>query len=183
MARTKSDPSQLSGILRQKIQKFDSDLPVLEMVSMNEVIADSLWIKRLSAVLIGLVAALAIALAGAGIYGVMSYSVSQRMKELGIRIAFGANRRDVFSLIMRETCLLALLGSVLGCVAAVVVGRIATSMVYLSPSLASSQSQDTLHPGAFVGSSLFLFAVAICASYAPARRAFRVDPIVVLQHE
>jgi predicted permease len=184
MARTKSDPSLLSGALRQKIQDFDSDLPVMEMHSMTEVIVDSLWLQRLSAALIGLVAVLAIMLAAAGIYSVMSYSVSQRTKEVGIRIAFGANRRDVLGLIMGETCRLALMGSVLGCAAAFIVGRLATSTVYLAPSLASSQSQgDALNPAAFVVSALFLFGVAICAGYAPARRALRVDPILALQHE
>jgi predicted permease len=183
MARTKSDPAMLAGALRKKIQDFDSDLPALEMHSMTEVIADSLWLKRLSAVLIGLVAVLAIVLAGTGIYSVMSYSVSQRMKEVGIRIAFGADRRDVLGLIMGEACRLALLGSVLGCIAAFIVGRLATSSVYLAPSLASSQSKEALNPAAFVVSALFLSVIAICACYAPARRALRVDPMVVLQHE
>jgi predicted permease len=183
MARTKSDPSLLSRALLQKIQDLDSDLPVVEMHSMNEVIADSLWIKRLSATLIGLLAVLAIMLAGAGIYSVMSYSVSQRRKEVGIRIAFGANQRDVLRLIMGETCRLALLGSLLGCTAAFIVGRLAMHSVYLAPSLASSQAQDSLNPTAFVVSALFLSGVAICASYAPARCALRIDPALALQHE
>ena len=85
------------------------------MQSMTDVATDSLWLKRLSATLIGLVAVLATALAGAGIYSVRSYSVSQRKKEVGIRIAFGADRRDVLRLIVGETCRLAILGSVLGC--------------------------------------------------------------------
>jgi ABC-type antimicrobial peptide transport system permease subunit len=181
MVRSKSDPAMLAGTLRQKIQDFDSDLPVLEMHTMTEVTADSLWLKRLSAVLIGLVAMLAITLAGTGIYSFMSYSVSQRMKEVGIRIAFGADRRDVLGLIMGEACRLALLGSVLGCIAAFIVGRLATSSVYLAPSLASSQSKEALNPAAFVISALFLSVIAICACYAPARRALRVDPMVVLQ--
>jgi putative ABC transport system permease protein len=146
------------------------------MQSMTDVIADSLWLKRLSATLIGLVALLAIALAGAGIYSVMSYSVGQRRKELGIRIAFGAGRRDVLGLVM------AILGSVLGC-AAFLAGRLAAHTVYLSPEQASSLSQERLSPAAFLVSALFLFGLAICASYAPARRASRVDPMVALQHE
>jgi ABC-type antimicrobial peptide transport system permease subunit len=153
------------------------------MQSMTGVVADSLWLKRLSAALIGLVAALATALAGAGIYSVMSYSVSQRRKELGIRIAFGAGQREVLGLIMGETCRLAILGSVLGCAAAFIAGRLATQTVYLSPWLAPSASQESLSPAAFLVSSLFLFGVAICASYAPARRALCVDPMVALQHE
>jgi predicted permease len=183
MLRAKADPSMVAPVVQQKIQAFDADLPVQEMQPMTEVVADSLWLKRLSATLIGLVAMLAILLAGAGIYSIMSYSVSQRGKEVGIRIAFGADRRDVLGLIMGETCRLAVLGSVLGCAAAFIVGRLATQTVYLSPWLASSVSRESLSPAAFLVSSLFLFGVAICASYAPARRALRVDPMVALQHE
>ena len=113
----------------------------------------------------------------------MSYSVSQRRKEVGIRIAFGADRRDVLRLIVGETCRLAILGSVLGCAAAFVAGRLATHVVYLTPEQASSLSQDSLSPAAFLISALFLFGIAICASYAPARRAARVDPMVALQHD
>jgi putative ABC transport system permease protein len=154
------------------------------MQTMAKVVADSLWLKRISAVLIGVVAMLAIVLAGTGIYSVMSYSVSQRTREVGIRVALGANRRDVLGLVIGETCRLALLGSALGCAAAYIVGRLATSQVYLAPAVASSQIQtDSLSPAAFVLSSLFLFGVAVCASYAPARRALRVDPMVALRHE
>jgi FtsX-like permease family len=123
MLRAKSDAALLAPTLRKRIQDLDPDLPVQEMQSMTSVMADSLWLKRLSASLIGLVAAMAILLAGAGIYSVMSYSVSQRRKEVGIRVAFGADRRDVLGLIMGETCRLAVLGSVLGCAGAFVVGR------------------------------------------------------------
>jgi predicted permease len=184
MARTKSDPLPLSASLRQSIQNFDRDLPVLDMQAMTQVVADSLWLKRISAVLIGVVAVLAIALAATGIYSVMSYSVSQRTREVGIRVALGANRRDVLGLVFGETCRLALLGSALGCAAAYAVGRLAMSQVYLAPSVASSQIQTgSLSPAAFVISPLFLFSVAVCASYAPARRALRVDPTVALRHE
>jgi putative ABC transport system permease protein len=183
VVRTKSDSSVLAGTLRQKIQDYDPDLPVQEVQSMTDVIAESLGLKRLSATLIGLVAVLAILLAGAGIYSVMSYSVSQRTKEVGIRVAFGANRQDVFALIMGETFRLVILGCVLGCAAALVAGHLATHTVYISPEQASSLSQDGLSPAAFIVSSLFLFGIAFCASYGPARRAFRVDPIVALQRE
>jgi predicted permease len=183
MLRAKADPYMVASIVQQKIQAFDADLPVQEMQSMTEVISESLWLKRLSAILIGLVAMLAILLAGAGIYSVMSYSVSQRRKEVGIRIAFGADRRDVLRLIMGETCRLAVLGSVLGCAAAFIAGRLATQTLYLSPWLASSASHESLSPAAFLLSSLFLFGIEMCASLEPARRALSVDPIVALQHE
>jgi predicted permease len=182
MARSKSSPFLLSAAIRRAIHDLDSDLPVLQLHSMNEVIADSLWRNRVSALLIGLLAVLAITLAGTGIYSVMSYSVSQRTKEVGIRIAVGASRGDVLGLIIGETCRLALLGTALGCAAAFVVGRLALSQLYLAPSLASSQSQsNALDPLAFIVSALFLFGVAVAASYAPARRALRVDPMVALQ--
>jgi len=184
MARTKTEPVLLAAALRQKIQDFDPDLPVVEMHSMTEVIADSLWLKRVSAVLIGLVSALAVILAGTGIYSVMSYSVSTRTKEVGIRMALGADRRDVLGLILGETCRLALLGSAVGCVVAYVLGRVATSQVYLAPSVASSQIQSgPLSPVAFVLSSLFLFGIALSASFLPACRASRVDPMVALRSE
>jgi putative ABC transport system permease protein len=184
MARTKSDPALLSAVLRQKIRDFDSDLPVVEMHSMGEVIADSLWLKRVSAFLIGLVAGLAVILAGTGIYSVTAYSVGTRTREVGIRMALGADRRDVLGLILGETCRLALLGSVVGCAAAYVVGRVATSQVYLAPSVASSQIQGgELSPTAFAISSMFLFAVALSASLVPALRAMRVDPMRALRHE
>jgi putative ABC transport system permease protein len=102
---------------------------------------------------------------------------------MGIRIAFGAERRDVVGLIMGETCRLAVLGCVMGCAAAFIVGRLALHTVYLSPGQASSLSQDSLSPAPFVLSSLFLFGIAICASFAPARRALRVDPMVALKYE
>jgi len=183
MVRAKSDSSILAGTLRQKIQDFDSELPVQEVQSMNDVVAGSLWLQRLSATLIGLVAVLALLLAGAGIYSVMSYSVSRRTREVGIRIAFGANRRDVLRLIMGETFRLAILGCVLGCAAALVVGHLATHAVYLSPEQASNVLQEGLSPAAFVICSLFLFGIAISASFAPARRALLVDPVVALQDE
>jgi putative ABC transport system permease protein len=182
MARAKSDYSTLAGSIRQNILGVDPELPVLEVRSMADVVADSLWIKRLSASLIFVVEVLAIVLAAAGIYSVMSYSVTRRTKELGIRMAFGAARRDVFALIRGETCRLAIVGSVLGCAAAFVVGHLATHIVYLSPGLASSQSQDSLSAAAFIVSSIFLFVIALSASYVPARRALRVDPMVALHH-
>ncbi len=183
MVRAKSDSFLLAATLRQKIRDFDTDLPVMEMQSMDAVIADSMWLKRLSATLIGVVAVLAVILAAAGIYSIMSYSVSQRKKEVGIRMAFGANRRDVLGLVMGETCRLAVVGCALGCFAALVAGHLAIHAVYLSPEQASSLSQDALSPAPFICCSLFLFGIAVCASSVPARRAFRVDPVVALQGE
>jgi putative ABC transport system permease protein len=156
---------------------------MLEMHPMGQVIADSLRLKRISADLIGLIAICGLVLAATGIYGITSYAAARRKKEMGIRMAFGANRSDVFGLVMRETGWLALIGSVTGCIAATMAARVATNISYLSPGLASTQSRDGLHPGDFVLSSLVLFVVAAAATYAPARRALNTDPADVLQHE
>ena len=98
MARTKSDPALISSAISKSIHNFDPDLPLREMSSMAEVVSESLWLKRIAAFLIGLVAALAIVLAGTGIYSVVSYSVSQRTREVGIRVALGATQSDVLRL-------------------------------------------------------------------------------------
>jgi predicted permease len=184
MVRSGSNPSFLSGALRQKVRDLDSDLPVQDVQPMSGVIADSLWLKRTSALLIGLVAALAIILAGTGIYSVMSYCVSQRTREVGIRVALGASRNEILSLLVGETCRLAFLGSVIGCAAAYFVGRVATNQAYLSPEFASSQiPSGPLSTGVFLVCSLFLFGVALSASYVPARHALCVDPMQALRHE
>ena len=183
MARTQSAPSAVGEAIREKIQNFDSNLPVMQMQPMGAVVADSLWLRRISADLIGLIAVCGLVLAATGIYGITSYAAAQRRKEMGIRMAFGANRKDVFGLVMKETCRVALAGCVVGWVAAVAVARMATNISYLSPEMAATQSRFSLHPEVFVLSSLFLFAVAAGASYAPARRALKTDPAEVLQHE
>jgi ABC-type antimicrobial peptide transport system permease subunit len=131
----------------------------------------------------GLVAGLALLLAAAGIYSVMSYSAARRKKEVAVRMAFGATRGHIFRLILGETCRLALLGCLLGCFAAFFACKAAMSISYLSPGLSTSQSHEPLHPGAFILSSSFLFLVAIVAAYTPARRALRVDPSETLRAE
>jgi putative ABC transport system permease protein len=184
MARTRSDPALLWPSLRQKIQDVDRDLPVRDVHSMTEVVADSLWLKRVSAVLMGLVASLAVILAGTGIYSVTAYSVSTRTREIGIRVAVGARRRDVIGMVLGDTCRLALFGSLLGCAIAYVLAQVATNQVYLAPEVASSQIKSgPLSPIAFVLSSLFLLGASLWASFLPVRRALTVDPMVALRNE
>jgi ABC-type antimicrobial peptide transport system permease subunit len=122
--------------------------------------------------LLGLLASIAVALAVTGIYSVMSYSVSQRTKELGIRIAFGAGQRDISSLVLGETLRLAGIGTLLGCASALVVGR------FISQQLYGVEGSD---PATYLVASVVLVAVALAASYAPALRAVKVDPMVTLQ--
>ena len=183
MVRTISDPGAVGDAIRQKIKNLDPDLPVLQMQLMGAVVADSLWLKRISADLIGLIAVCGLVLAATGIYGITTYAAAQRKKEMAIRMAFGADHSEVFGLMMKETCRLALAGSIMGCTTAVIVSRAATNISYLSPEMEFTRSRDSLHPLAFVFSSLFLFAVAVAASYAPTRRAIKTDPADTLQRE
>jgi putative ABC transport system permease protein len=183
MARTKSDPALASSAISKSIQNFDPYLPLREMSSMAEVISESLWLKSIAAALIGLVAALAIVLAGTGIYSVVSYSVSQRTKEVGIRVTLGATRSDVLRLILGETWRLTLVGCMMGCFAAFVAGRLVTNQTYIAPSVASSLAPEKMNPLAFVFSSMFLCGLALGASLVPARRALRVDPMQALRDQ
>jgi predicted permease len=183
MARTKSDSALISPAISKAIRNFDPDLPLREMNSMDEVISGSLWMKRIAALLIGFVAGLAIVLAGSGIYSVVSYSVGQRTKEVGIRVALGATQSDLLRLILGETWRLAVVGCTVGCFAAFVTGTLATRQSYIAPSLASSLAPENMHPLAFVFSAVFLCGLALAASLVPARRAMRVDPMVALRYE
>ena len=183
MARTKSDPLLISTAISKSIQNFDPELPLREMNSMTEVVSESLWLKRVAAVLIGLVAALAIVLAGTGIYSVASYSVTRRTKEIGIRVAVGATPGNVVGLILGEMWRLALVGCIVGCFAAYVAGRLATTQNYIAPSVASSLAPERMNPLVFVFCSMFLCGLALAASLVPARRALRVDPMKALRHE
>jgi len=183
MARTGADPSSVAEAIRQHIQNVDRDLPVLEMHPMSDVIADSLWLKRISADLIGLIATCGLVLAATGIYGITFYAAAQPKKEIGIRMALGADRRNIFGLVVGGTCWLTLVEAIAGCIAAAMAVHMATNIAYLSPEFASTQSRDAIHPGVFVLSSLFLFVVAAAATYAPARRALNTNPLDVLQHD
>ena len=172
VARTNTAPSLVSLALRKEIHDVDADLPVVAVESMETVIADSLWRTRVAALLLGLLASISVALAVTGIYSVMSYSVSQRTKELGIRIAFGAGQRDISSLVLGETFRLAAIGTAFGCAGALTVGRLVSQQLY------GVTGSD---PATYLLTSLLLIVIAVGASYAPARRALRVDPMVTLQ--
>jgi len=183
LARGKLNSLSWGETLGRKIQGLDPDLPLQEMQSMQDVLADSLSLQRVSAALIALVAGLAIILAGAGIYSVMSYSVCQRRKEIGIRIAFGANRRDVTGLVVGEACRLGIVGSIVGCAVAAIIGHLATDAVYISPEQASSLTAESLSPAAFLACVAFLLALTIAASYVPARSFLQVNPLLTLRDE
>ncbi len=156
------------------IQRADASLPVTHVMTMDALLSDSLSPRRFSAVLIGVFAILALALAAVGIYGVMSYTVSQRTQEIGIRMALGAQPGNVQSMILGHSVKLTLIGVGLGLAGAFALVRFLTSLLF------DVGAYDAV---TFVGVPVLLAAVAIAASYLPARRAVRVDPIVALRYE
>jgi ABC-type antimicrobial peptide transport system permease subunit len=143
-------------------------------MTMDALLSDSLSPRRFSAVLIGVFAILALALAAVGIYGVMSYTVSQRTQEIGIRMALGAQPGNVQSMILGHSVKLTLIGVGLGLAGAFALVRFLTSLLF---------GVGAFDAVTFVGVPVLLAAVAIAASYLPARRAVRVDPIVALRYE
>src|SRR5215831_14419253 len=172
VVRTSIEPVSLGGSVRDAIWSVDKDQTVADIDSMNHIVAESVARQRFSMLLLGLFAALALLLASVGIYGVMSYSVAQRTREIGIRIALGARRTDVLQMTVMQGLKLVGAGMVLGLAAAFLLTRVMTSLLY---------GISATDPRTFAGISLVLFAVAILASYIPALRATKVDPIIALR--
>jgi predicted permease len=167
-------PGNLAAPARQAVQAIDSDLPVFHVRPMADVVSEALAPARLSTVLFGLFAALALALAAVGLYGVMSYSVAERRREIGIRMALGADRAGVFRLILSQAMGVALLGVVVGLAGSLVATRLLRSLLY------GVGTADAL---TFPTVALLLTGVAFLASYLPARRATAVDPQTALRGE
>jgi putative ABC transport system permease protein len=172
--RTNSDPTQLANAARGAILDADPELPVSNVRTMEQVVSNSISQPRFRTVLLGLFAALALALAGIGIYSVISYTVAGRTHEIGIRMAVGANQSEVLELILRQSLTLILAGMASGFALAFVLTRLVASWLY------QIRSND---PATFVGVGLLLFFVGLLASYIPARRATKVDPMVALRYE
>jgi putative ABC transport system permease protein len=152
----------------------DKDQPLFHIQTMQQVVSDSVAGRRFQMVLLALFASVALMLAAVGIYGLMSYSVSQRTHEIGIRMALGAKREGVLRLVLRQALLLAATGVVLGIGGALILTRFLSSLLF------GVSSKDPL---TFVAVSLLLAGVATSASLIPAWRAARVDPMVALRHE
>jgi putative ABC transport system permease protein len=172
--RTTGDPIQLSSALRQAVWSVDREQPVMRVQTLEKIVATSYSETTFYATLLASFAGLALALASVGIYGALSYSVERRTREIGVRIALGAQRKDVLSLVVGQGLKLALLGLSLGLVAAWAVTRFIETLLH---------GVRPTDPVTFVGISLLLLLVAILASWLPARRATKLDPITVLRHE
>jgi len=172
--RTASDPTAVAAAATDVIHKADASLPVTHVMTMDALLSDSVSPRRFSAMLIGVFAALALVLAAVGIYGVMSYTVSQRTQEIGIRMALGAQPGDVQAMILGHSVKLTLIGVVLGLAGSFALMRFLTSLLF------GVSAYDAI---TFIGVSVLLAVVAMAAAYVPARRAVRVDPLVALRYE
>lgn len=172
--RSASDPAALAAAVSDVVHKIDATLPIVNVTTMDGLIADSMSPRRFIAALISVFAGLALVLAAVGIYGVMSYSVSQRTQEIGIRMALGAQFADVRRMILRQSLAMTLLGVALGLAGSFALARFLASLLF---------GVGAYDAATFIGVAILLVAVAMTASYIPARRAVRVDPIVALRCE
>jgi putative ABC transport system permease protein len=172
VVRTEGDPNRLIAPIKERIWSVDKSLPISKIATMDQLISDSLARRRLYMVLLTVFAGSALLLAAVGIYGVMSYSVSQRIHEMGIRIALGAQARDVQMLVMRCGLTVALLGMTVGIAAALALTRLMSGLLF---------GVGPFDPFAFGAVAAVLMLVALLACYLPARRAARVDPIRALR--
>jgi putative ABC transport system permease protein len=172
--RTAEDPRLQSSALRSALAEIDSNQPLVRVRTMEENMAATVAQPRFRAWLIGIFAGLALVLAGVGVYGVMSYTVTQRTSEIGIRVTLGAQPEDVFRIIVREGLRLALAGVGVGILAALALTRMLQSFLY---------GVSAYDPLTFGGVALILTFVALAASFFPARRATLVDPMIALRYE
>ena len=172
--RTASDPSSLAAAVRAQVMAIDSGQPIYHVSTLEQALSDSLAPRRFNVLLLGIFAGIALALATVGIYGVMAFSVTLRTHEIGIRMALGAERRNVLGLIVKQGLGLTLAGIIIGVGGALALTRFLSSFLY------GVRSTDV---ATFALVSVVLLLVSILASYIPARRATKVDPMIALRYE
>jgi putative ABC transport system permease protein len=174
IVKASSDPNQMISAVRQQVKAIDPDQPIYNVRTMDEIRAESVAPERLNLTLLSIFAGIALVLAIVGIYGVMSYSVTQRTREIGIRMAIGAQPRDVFKMVMGQGMMLALMGVAFGLVGAFGLTRLMATMLF---------GVEPTDPATFASIAVLLTAVALLACYVPGRRATKVDPVVSLRYE
>jgi putative ABC transport system permease protein len=174
MARASGDPASLAAAIRGQVSAIDKDQPVTAIRTLNEVIASTTAPRRFNTLLLAIFAAVALTLAAVGIYSVISYSVTQRTQEVGVRMALGARPGDVIRLILKQGLAMTIIGVAAGNLGAIAAARVMSGLLY---------GVTATDPATFVAISLLLAIVAMLACYLPARRAARVEPIAALRCE
>ena len=174
VVRTTSAPTGLASAVRAAVAEVDRNQPVYSVMTMEERLANTMTSRQLNLILLGSFAAVALLLAAVGIYGMMSYAVTQRRREIGVRMALGAQKGDVLGIVLRYGLRLTLAGVAIGIVAALALTRFLSSLLY---------SVKATDPLTFVAVALALTGVALFACYVPARRATRTDPMKALRCE
>jgi predicted permease len=174
IARTSGAPVGAADGVRKAIEKADSSAAVYGISSMQEIVSGSISTQRLTMMLLGVFAALALTLSAIGIYGVISYLTGQRIHEIGVRMALGASREDVLRMVLGQGMRTTLIGVGLGIAAAIGLTRLITKVIY---------GVGATDPLTFLGVAVLLIGVALLACYIPARRAMRVDPMIALRYE
>jgi predicted permease len=172
--RTAGNPQDLLGMVRDRVQAMEKTMPLVGVTTIGQLLDGILWAPRVGATLLAIFGFLALLLAALGINGVMSYSVAQRTQEIGIRVALGAQAKDVLKLILGQALVILLAGSLLGLGCGLMTARVLASLLY---GIGSADSVS------IVGTTLVLVMAALLASYLPARRALRVDPVETLRCE
>jgi putative ABC transport system permease protein len=172
--RTAVEPSSIAPQMRREVAALDSNLPVRELKTMETQIEENMFAERIMSMLSGGMAGLATVLAAVGLYGVLAFSVARRTREIGIRMALGANAGNVRGLVMREMLWILAIGTICG------LGAAAGTMKFTESMLFGLKPWDVF---VYVAASVALWAVAIAAAYLPARRATSVDPVIALRYE
>ena len=174
VARTAAEPSSLAGAVRGSIQSVDRELPVFRVTTMERMVSESMTQRRFAMTLLGIFAVVALILASVGLYGVMSYSVTHRTNEIGIRMALGAKVTDVLAMVVGQGMKLSLAGVGIGLVGAVALTRVMRTLLF---------SVSATDPLTYIVVALLLAGVSLVACYVPARRATKVDPMEALRYE
>jgi ABC-type antimicrobial peptide transport system permease subunit len=172
--RTSRSPESLTSAIQSAVRAMDPGLPIVQLRSMNAVFGDSVSRQRFLSLLLGIFAAVALMLAAIGTYGVLSYLVTERQREIGIRVALGASSGGIVRLVLRQGLSIAILGVVFGVVGALALARVTRSLLFgVSPT----------DPFTYVAVGLVIVGVALLACMVPAQRAMRVDPLVAIRNE
>ena len=170
--RVWGEPESLGPLVRDEFRAVDPSMPLYAMMTMDEVLLQQTWVSRIFGIMLGGFAVFALLLSSVGLYGVISYGVAQRSHEVGVRMALGAQRRDVLALVMKQGLWATAVGASAGLVLSIALGWVLSSLLF---------GVETRDPLTFLGTTALLASVALLATFLPALRATRVDPVVSLR--